>query len=342
MRVTLYHALPQASTLIVLLNEKVVGTVSVIRDGPFGVPLDAVFDVTEFRKRGDRIAEISSLAITKSLRHKKGEVLFLLLKFLYEYCLRYFGIDVMLIATHPKNVDFYEAFLCFEKIENRVVQKYAFANGQPAVGLYLDLHEAQYRLARLYANKPARRDLFSYFVRLEYDLFQYPDRKYFKISDPIMTPEMLDYFFNSCTDLFATMDNAKRNVLHAVYQDPKYANVLPKIDRALQFKPKRRDRRYDVSCKGRIIPAGSQPAVTMFVRTVSKRGFSACLDQPVPVHSRLKANIEVGEFQVAEVDVIPVWTDCKGVYGFSIVNNKSETWEKFTEFLEKDLLSKVA
>lgn len=117
MRVTVYHALPSTSTIIAVWNGRVVGTVSVIRNNPLGLPLEAVFDVRPLKTNGKRIAEISALAVAKDFRAQRGIILFPLLKYLYEYCVHFFGVDHMMIAVNPRDSDFYDALLFFEPIQ---------------------------------------------------------------------------------------------------------------------------------------------------------------------------------------------------------------------------------
>lgn len=52
MRIIPQHLLPQTSTIVAKWDETVIGTVSLIRDNPFGLPLEKIFDVTERRGGG--------------------------------------------------------------------------------------------------------------------------------------------------------------------------------------------------------------------------------------------------------------------------------------------------
>ena len=162
MRITKYHALPSSSTLIALWDDKIVGTVSIIRDSALGFPSNKIVDTSELKKDGTRVAEISSLAIHKDYRRRSGYFLFPLLKFLYEYCIYYFGVDIMFISVNPKHVDFYKSILFFKGLDQQVAE-YDFVNGAPAVLMYLDLREAYERFATNYGDKPPTKNLFNYF-----------------------------------------------------------------------------------------------------------------------------------------------------------------------------------
>jgi len=210
-RVTLHHALPSTCTLIALWNSEVVGTVSIVKHNKFGLPMEKSFDLGRLRSNGRRVAEITCLSVRNDHRRVGGgDIYFPLIKFLYTYCVRCFGVDLMAVVLHPKHQDFYADLLGFEKIEEKVVPDYL---GAPAVGMFLDLEKAYERNAMIYADKPAERNLFRYIVNFEAPNFAYPCRDYFKISEPVMTPELLDYFFNRKTDIFSRLTDRDYQIL---------------------------------------------------------------------------------------------------------------------------------
>ena len=73
LRVTPYHALPTTTTLFACFDGEIIGTLSIIREGVFGLPLQSVFDLTAVRAQGGRIAEISasgdSPSVSQDRRH---------------------------------------------------------------------------------------------------------------------------------------------------------------------------------------------------------------------------------------------------------------------------------
>ena len=68
MRVTQYHALPTTTTLCAKYDGRIVVTISMIREGVFGFPLQAIFDLEPVRVKGGNIAEISALAVHPEFR----------------------------------------------------------------------------------------------------------------------------------------------------------------------------------------------------------------------------------------------------------------------------------
>lgn len=66
MRVTIYHALPTTTTLCAKWDGEVVGTISLIRESAFGFPLQKIFDLSDVRQKGGKLAEVSALAIHRN------------------------------------------------------------------------------------------------------------------------------------------------------------------------------------------------------------------------------------------------------------------------------------
>ena len=56
MRVTIYHALPTTTTLLAKYDDRVVGTLSLIRESPLGFPLQKIFDIEAIRQAGGGVS----------------------------------------------------------------------------------------------------------------------------------------------------------------------------------------------------------------------------------------------------------------------------------------------
>jgi hypothetical protein len=68
LRVTIYHALPTTTTLCAKWDGQVIGTISMIREGVFGFPLQQSSISAQVRSKTGKIAEISALAIDPRFR----------------------------------------------------------------------------------------------------------------------------------------------------------------------------------------------------------------------------------------------------------------------------------
>ena len=129
MRVTIYNALPTTTTLCALFDNKVVGTLSLIRESAIGLPLQRIFDLTSVRAKRGNIAEVSGLAIHPAFQQQGGMILMPLMKCLYEYCASFFDTRHLVIAVNPRHIETYESLLFFRRLSANVVSSYDFVNG---------------------------------------------------------------------------------------------------------------------------------------------------------------------------------------------------------------------
>ncbi|MCB0389687.1 MAG: hypothetical protein KDD58_00280, partial [Bdellovibrionales bacterium] len=162
MRATIYHALPTTTTLIAKYNGKIIGTLTIVRDNRLGLPSESIFNYKPLRIHSNRLAEITSLTIDKEFRRKRGgEVFFPLLKFMYDYCTYYFGVNHLLVTIAPKEIPFYKSILLFKQHQDSKIKDYL---GAPAISLQLDLQQALYDYESIYKDKAKNKNLFKFFV----------------------------------------------------------------------------------------------------------------------------------------------------------------------------------
>lgn len=220
LRVMLYHALPTTSVLMCRRESTVVGTVSLIRENRQGFPMQHAFDLGDVLRRGGNVAEVSAIAIDRKFRAARNEILMPMLKFLYEYAEYRFDTRHLVIATHPRHMGFYENILCFQRLSPRRVKHYDVANGAPAVGAHLDLVHAKEIFRQKYGHLPAEKNLYHYFTAASLPNCQFPHRRFHTTTDPVMTPDLIDYFFNQRTKLFQGLDPQLARLLRALYDLP--------------------------------------------------------------------------------------------------------------------------
>lgn len=338
LRVTPYHALPTTTTLCAKVGPRVVGTLSIVREGVFGFPMQTAFDITAVRAKAGRIAEISALAVHPDFRKTGGAILFPLMKFMYEYCTRFFDTRHLVIAVHPNKVELYQALLFFERLQAQEVDKYDFANGAPAVGAALDLHEAPRLFERAYARQPHKRNLYRFFVDMRMPQIQFPARPWHTSNDPVLTPDLANHFFNFRTQGFAGLDAHRRRLLHSIYQSPEWAAVLPPLDPDdAEAKRLRRFPRYSMKCPAQLSsPDGTQTA-PMTIVEVSAHGFKGQPGVPLAPGSRWQVVAELGSGLRAAVNaklVREVPGDAGPLCGFH-VEHPDEAWLHCVAWLER-------
>jgi len=339
MRVTIYHALPTTTTLCAKFDGEVVGTLSLIRESVFGFPLQSVFDLQEVREKTGRIAEVSALAVHPKFRNTGGTILFPLMKFMYDYCTTFFDTRHLVIAVNPNRIEMYESLLFFERLKQASVDNYDFANGAPAIGASVDLHQSPVVFKRNYGGKPRRKNLYQYFMRSQLANIVMPSRRYFTTNDPVMTPTLLDYFFNQLTPTFRNLDERDRSLLHSIYNLPEYQSVLPAVfsESNLQAR-QRKHQRYSLKCPGSFSAAGASKTDVYALRVVelSDDGFLAYSKSPLPVNVWGQASIRLGKDERSVMKVMVIrgrHNGTRGSYGFKLFESDL-AWRKLVGVLK--------
>lgn len=340
MRVTIYHALPTTTTLCAKFDGEVVGTMSLIREGVFGFPLQSIFDLSAVRAKEGNIAEISALAVHPKFRKTGGAILFPLMKFMYEYCTEFFDTRHLVIAVNPNRIEMYESLLFFERLQENVVDNYDFANGAPAVGGVLDLHGAKGRFKSVYGRRRDSKNLYKYFVETQLCNVQKPIRKYFTTNDPVMSVDVLDHFFNHANSAFDALDSRKKLLLKSIYNLPDYTRVLPILPNQLEaHHPLRRHQRYSIKCPGQIEfnINGKKQSFELVVIEVSLSGFQASCKSELPMSLSGDATIELGAYQRAHVKATVMrrkQSEFRAYYGFQ-VQSQDPVWSRCVIALEE-------
>lgn len=337
MRVTPYHALPTTTTLCAKYDGNVVGTISMIREGVFGFPMQSAFDLAPVRAEEGQIAEISALAVHPDFRKTGGAILFPLMKFMYEYCSQYFDTRHLVIAVNPDRIEMYESLLFFLRLEENTVSHYDFANGAPAVGATLDLYQAREVFRRIYGGCKPRKNLYQYFVERKLPNIQLPRRRYHLTNDPVLTPELLDYFFNQRSQVFDELDDRKRALLWSIYDQPEFRAVLPLLrDGQVSFETMRRHQRFSMRCPAEFkVGDGIDQTFIVKVIQLSLTGLQAQSKLPLPVGTAARVVVELGTDDRSELQVVVVrkLSGDGGIYGVR-VTEADDAWRRCVAALE--------
>jgi len=338
LRVTVYHALPTTTTLLAKLDDEVVGTISLVRESALGFPMQKIFHLGDVRHAGGNIAEVSSLAVDQRYQRQGGILLFPLMKFMYEYSTRFFDTRHLVIAVNPNRIGLYEAILFFQRLRQNTVDHYDFVNGAPAIGAHLDLKMAPEIFRRCYGRKPERKDLHRYFCDIELPNIHFPDKRFYTTNDPVMTPELLDYFFNRRTQVFTHLSDREKRLLHAIYDLPAYQEVLPPLpDRDLrQTGNRRKHRRFTVNCPAQVtLQQGEGKDFKLKVVECSGNAFRARAEEPLPVNVWGEARIDLGHSDHSLMWVrVMRETSTERTYVVEF-DKPDESWQKFVNALRK-------
>ena len=320
LRATVYHALPTTTTLCAKFDGEVVGTISLVRQSSFGFPMQAVFNLDEIHAEKGKIAEISALAVHPRFRKSGGSILFPLMKFMYQYSTTFFDTCHLVIAVNPDRIEMYESLLFFKRLQKQTVQNYDFANGAPAVGATLNLIHAPKQFKKIYGGKQKRKNLHSYFVKTKLKNIILPTRRYFTTNDPVMTPEMLDYFFNQRTQVFAQLSECEKRELASIYDMPRYQAVLPRLAKPDADRwDLRQHQRYSLKCRGQLVVGGQ--TIALQVVEMSDNGFHAHAKSDLPLHVWSNVQIQLGSSEASTMQAMAVRGELQGdyrYYGFKL------------------------
>ncbi len=340
LRVTVYHALPTTSTLLCRHGDRVVGTVSLVRDSAMGFPMQRIFDIAAIREAGGNIAEVSALAIDRRFRSASGRILLPLLKFMYEYATKQFDTRHLVIAVNPRHIGFYQAILNFRRLKQHTVAHYDFVNGAPAVGAHLDLQAALTAFRRQYDSLPPDKNLYRYFTGVNLANIQWPLKRFYTTTDPIMVPALMDHFFNQRTHAFAHLRLRELMLLHSIYDLPEFKSVLPPVpDDAPRSEMRRRThRRFSVVCPGEYATRqlGIRRTFDITVFECSASGFRARSTTRLPAGSTGTVIIELGsaDWCVMRVTVLRLGSQDKHI-ALLRIDQDDMAWRKFVRALGK-------
>lgn len=345
MRITPYHALPNTSILIAVLDGRVVATLSVFRMSAFGTPATKVFDVTNLLNSGIRFAEISSLTTAPDFRTDQREIIFGLFKYLYEYVSHYFGIDIKLIVIKPFRRYFYESLLLFEDFDKKVVTNYKFSNGATVISQYLNIKKAPEMFRKAYSGMPAHKNLANYFLDMKFDNFVFPERQYNMISDPVMTPELLSYFFCEKSNILKEMNDFERNALRLAYPSKEYKLVLSQFPSELEKKYNRNKTRFECECDAQFVEVKEsgidlKSIHQVQIRDISETGLLAYFPCTLGAHAqKFRAFVQVSPEKKSEIEVQLKWSNGFNLYGFEVLKADS-IWYEFCQHAENGFYSR--
>ena len=255
---------------------------------------------------------------------------------MYDQCTTLFDIRHVVIAVNPDRIEMYESLLFFRRLTSSFVANYGYANGAPAVGAALDLKEMPRHLKRAYQGKRPRKSLYHYFIKLKLPNMGVPSRRFYTTTDPVMTPEMLNYFFNQRTQGFNRLGDREKALLYSIYSLPHYGKYLPVgFSNSDPGKVARQHQRYAFKCSGTftIELAGHVEAPALTVVDCSLHGFLAYATAPVTCQVWGDVMVQLGPNEESRVRALAVGhKKDAGFYGFKLAE-PDVNWRKFVAAL---------
>lgn len=332
-RVTYYNALPQTSTIVAIVDEKVVGTLSIINNDSLILPIEREMDRNRYHSPAYRMAQVLDFVIQD--KYKYSNVNFLLMKYVYEYAAKYLNVDSLQIAVPKNKTRFFQNVLGFTPLNQSFYD--SSLQGLPFCALSLNLQDGYDFLAINHGKKPQAKNLFFYFTKFDFSqFFEFPERRFYSANDPVLTPQLLDHFFNYKTSILSQLSPEQLDYIRYIYDSSEYNQVIPHSLTNLTYLNLRRGKRFPVNCPGRIM---SHSPIEFNINNVSPNGFSAHLNgqHMLILNQIFDVNVMINDYEVCSIKAKVVWKKSQSEYGFCLIKS-SQNWNQFLEHLETRLL----
>ncbi|MCP4408942.1 MAG: GNAT family N-acetyltransferase [Gammaproteobacteria bacterium] len=336
MRITKYQIIPSTSLIVLKLHDEVIGTISLIEDSPFGLPIDQMSDFHFLRKTGKKIAEVSSFAIKKQYRMKGLQ--FLIINFILRYSQSIAGIDFWVISTHPKTINFYRKLLGFLPID-RKSRKYDFVEGSEAYSQYLNIDPKTYRktLGKMYHDAKKSKNLLQYFDTDFPHHFKFRNLKYYNATSYIMSPKIIDYFFKRQSNVLEQLSFYEIEFLKSIYNSVDYKKIIDKQnyneEMATQFKEKVEQRFY-VNCQGKVLYNNATQVGNIKIIDVSLNGLKGIAGRNLILKNteQVMLVLEIAHRSNITIETEVSWQREKRI-GFKILVSPHSQWREFIDYL---------
>lgn len=338
LRLSVYNMLPHSTTLIAKLHNQIVGTATIIRENPIGLPLDECLNTESYKKAGWQVAEVTGLAISPEWQGS-GKILFPFLKYIYQFAAQYLKVDAFQIATEVQKSDFFRGLLFFEPISDQVYRD-PFINGNLVTALYLNLQTAKAEFNRVYGKRPEKSNLYRYFTqnsldaKIESPQFLFPKQIPGHALAPILTASIFKQLFIQKSNLVERLSDREIHILNQIYIETPISKLLPLAHSSPPFPPRRKTHRHVVSCHAILEGRLGDEAVTLL--DVSESGFRVFSKMPVRLSQACHFRIELNYLKDIPITAKPVWNRRQREWGFVIVDPPPE-WQQFLVELEGSL-----
>lgn len=318
---------PSTAIMIAKEGDRVIGTMSHIRDNALGLPMEKLFNLRDLRKGGGRLTEVSSLALHPDYRKKGGLIFHQFIRFAWNFSLDYHGGETFVIAVNPSMVQFYEDLYLFEQFPIQSHHKnYDFVKGAPAVGLYTQVNSKD-KLYREYGNRAKTKNLYEFMFtddRIFDGILNSYNHEFFDINSPGATTGILQHFLLHNNFWWYQLDSETQH---------KFARAQRSLGRfsltypGLELSPtERTESRFDASLK--VISKGP---IHPSVYDVSLQGLKARNLSVDPSISSLLIACQAGPEKIIRLKLEPIWSN-ETFTGYSIKDADSD-WIRFIDHI---------
>lgn len=217
-RLTPHHLVPSTTVIVALINDQIVGTLSMISENALGLPLEKEFSLAHLRANGERLCEVGALAIDPKFRMANGTLMHFMARYAMLYAREALKADYITITVNPAMADLYEAIYLFEPLTlKNKKDTYDYANGKPAVGLFLNLHSQMDRAQKVFNQVPvAERNFFTFMIGKK-SWEQFPQNNSIFLPQSLLTPVTMAHLGASRTKLLSNLSASESKAIARSY-----------------------------------------------------------------------------------------------------------------------------
>lgn len=325
LRLSKYNGLPTTAVVIALWNNEVIGTVSHILDSALGLPMEELWDLSEYREKGELLAEVSSFAIKRGFR-RKNNLLFFITRYLLDYAMKNLKVDRWVIATHPRTKDFYGGLLCFEEMDG-LIKAYESVDGALAYGQSLDLNQLEENFRQVYGKLPLEKNIHFFYFRARFkESFAPLQQRLPKSYSTVWRNDDRDYFFNTHSNIEEELSERDRLILNNWYPG-----------RSKNAMTKKTQMRFPIASFGQLLGNESQELVRVRINNISKDGLGVTTTSQLRPGEVASLKIQLGP-HVIKMKAEVCWSGESKKYGLRILNTDRQLWDACLNEFEEDFL----
>ncbi|NUM88874.1 MAG: PilZ domain-containing protein [Bdellovibrionales bacterium] len=303
--------LPSTTTVIAESAGEVVGALVLIAGGAFGTPAEEQHLISrrQLEELGSyrRVAEVSPLAVSKG---NEPLAALPLLKFAFEYALTYCQLDVLITqAWSTQSASFWKK-LEFLPLPTSAESRVTLLVKRTKEALHL-LPESDFGYAK----------------------FEWPERNFFRVNDPVLTADLADHFFNRKSRVLSELSDKELRAVKNIYSFGDHAGILPQRNVDKEFARLPRHQRFDVTCDGTLLTRKGAP-VHFEVADVSVGGLRIRCDEHLDHGTVYALQINTGIWHKSEILARLVWVSDTDSYGFEIQSH-DPAWARMIEHLAR-------
>lgn len=339
LRMTKFHSLPMTAVLIAkdMTQNQVVGTISVIRNSPLGLPLDSVYSLHSVKAKYSNLAEISSLAIRKDYRTAPAQLFWPLIRSVIRYSRDVMHVDAYVIGVHPTRHDLYTAVLGFNPMKETSTKDYGFVKNAPVKAYIADVKQQEAWYQKKFSHLPNNCNWYKYCIQdeLPAEQYQFSSPRYFAVQRPVMNESLFSYFFQEKTDTAATLHELEKKHVE-IQLSLKKSFLINPSNNVIPFRKVRKETRFNTGIQCEILLENENGlALAGKVINFSARGVAIQTESALPETMTLKVFLGPNDVSLLKVQVA---TKNHQIYGAKIIS-QDEKWNEFILSMNSPLVT---